>query len=354
MAFPRYVIVALLFIAFSCKQPPEHRVFKLVDDHFESRLERNALNLPGAERIVDMVVIPSSNLLLISVFKDDYLLNAYSLDSLKFIRAFAKVGDKFNEQFDAQNFQVDTAGNILIVADLIKKEIFSYSLDSIRSKSNTCYPVRSLKIKSEQLGRPLLLRDGRVAALRGPYTRSKSNFDFYDSNGSFLVTKGEYPLSVDGFSEQELSEVFLGFLALTRDGKRILRSYLSTDVIDVYDTSGMLLHRVQGPGAFEPKFKRKQVEKNISRLAFTNHSRVAYIGSMRENKDIFSLYSGSSTKVDTVQSNRIFRFSDTLGLKGIYNLGIPLICFDIDFTNKKIYGFSEREPGKISLFNLPQ
>lgn len=160
-----------------------------------------------------------------------------------------------------------------------------------------------------------------------------------DSQGHFIDIDAPYP-KVSGFEEEDFLKKFT-FLCSIRYNEfqnKLVLSYGTFDVIDVYDTQLNLLKRIHGPYFFYPGKDKEKTETFFS-TALTS-------------KYIYALFSGHLYNERCKQFNTIFVFDYDLNPIVKYELDIPISNLVVDEDNKILYGLSDVPERCVVKFEL--
>ncbi|HEY4287781.1 MAG TPA: BF3164 family lipoprotein [Puia sp.] len=305
-------------------------------------------------------VIPAYNLLLtLRMEEGEFMAQAFTLDSCKYIRSFIKRGPGGGQQLNVYAIQYTNGDKVVYVTDVIKKIIYGYSIDSIL-KAISVKPVDSIPIKNQWPGRPLIIDQKKVVNFRENSSstppiddyRSVGVYNFFDRSGNLLSYNGKYPSTPKKIDINQLNDAFHGGMNLSEDQTRLIYAYYNTDIIDLSNKNGDLIKRIQGPDNFDPSFKWKTVpggEKFVS----TEGSRFGYSGTPRMNKNVlFVLYNGSIQDSNVYHTARLYQFDSTLVPKVAYTLSEPVSDFDVDWDHRKIYGLTHLKDKQILVFKF--
>lgn len=353
-----YLFLALYVLTFACKQHRKnedgHTIFRMENFKKKVNLSGKSLDLMNLTMPSKIRVIPEFNLLVIlEMDEGEYFAKAYTLDSLKFIKSFVKNGDRDNEQTSAATIQHIRNEKFIYISDFNKKRIFVYSIDSLLSPVSMSLPVASVRINTRFLREPLVLGENKIIDLRSNYRNEPvALLNSYNMKGEPISFQGQFPASASDFDEYQLTDVFTGGLNLSEDGSKLIFAYYNTDYIDLYDTSNNLKKRIQGPDLFEPEYTSKSVGKFTMTIP-KKDARFAYnsLARMNEN-EIFILYNGKEAKTNEYHVNKLFKFDGSLTPDVLYELNVPIFSFDIDWTNRKLYGLTHKNKNKIFVFDL--
>lgn len=349
------------FIAVSsCKNVSEEKslkTFSRADFLFDKRLKGINFTLDSIEKPVNITVIPERNILIVlNATEQPFLAAVYSLDSIKFIRSFIARGPLDDEQLIAYSLRYLSGSKYVYVSDIVKSRIFGYAIDSILKRTAKCTPVSISRLRNKdlsplQLTRPVISQNFKgFIDINSNHVETVSDpFCFFDSSGKLLRSAGTYPHHDESYKPYLLSNIFDGAINLSGNNK-LIYTYFNTDVIDVYDSTGILLNRIHGPDKFWPKFKIRKVGKGEMVIP-DKMAKSAYMAQSRmNNKSLFALYSGLEIRQNNYHCVELFELSDKLIPQIRYTLDQPIFDFDINWTTKTIYGLSHQGGNKIIIY----
>lgn len=331
----------------------EHTVFQLKDFKSPILLKGTTVQLSKMILPSRISVIPEHNLLLILEGQpDDYFAKVYKLDSFTYLKSFIKKGEGPNEQLSCLTLQYNRGEELIYVSDLYKKKIFAYAIDSILSVSSSSLPVTSINMRTEYLSIPVVINQNKIVDIRPNLGEKQiALFNFYNKKGEFVFFRGTYPPIDKIYQPYQLMDVFAAGLNLSENGSRLILNYYNSDYIDLYDTTGELIKRVQGPDTFYPELTSKSVGGGMITTT-TKKARRAYRSIAKMDKDIFLLYDGGLASREGYHVNRLFRFDQNLVPLQAYQLETPIFNFDIDWKSGLIYGLTHEIEGSIVVSKL--
>ncbi len=328
-------------------------------DSFKSKekLKGKVIAIPNLLLPSRICVIPEKNLLLfIDKASNGFLAKVYSLDSLRYLKSFIKQGEGPNEQISAQTLQYKSDEKKLFVLDNQKKRVFVYSIDSLLDLSSpTALPIESIKIQTPSLRRSLVVGANKILDFRPNFNKDTiAIFNFYDRAGAFKYAAGDYPSGDRKYAPYELNDAFYGGLSFSKNGDRILLDYYTCDILDLYDTSGILIRRIQGPDIFSPDYVSESVAggkgtmTGPTKKAKDGYSAPAIMG----DNYIFVLYDGELASKDDEHQNKLFQFDKNLNPMINYDLDIPILSFDVDLKTRTIYALTHKAEGSIVMYKF--
>ena len=131
-------------------------------------------------------------------------------------------------------------------------------------------------------------------------------------------------------------------IAVNYKYKRIFVSHKQTDLIEIYDFDGKLLHRKHGPDHFFPAVKQTNDGETVKVRSNPGKSRDGYFSPKYAGEEVFVLYSGIVYEPGNAmyQIDQIYVFDWEGSPLKIYKLDQAIFNFDVDVKNRVIYGLS--------------
>lgn len=336
------ILICLLVVIFGCNRQQKDK-FQFSSGKFinELKLSGSFVNTDQTNMPMGICVFAEKNLLLLIDIHDSFLVKAYDLKTMRFIKAFARKGAGPNEQLDCHKLQYSADLKHVFAVDRIKQKIFIYKTQDILDPMKTVFPADEIVLYEHQIYNPSILSDGSIVDYTSPEKNKKPTvFSFYDPNGSFLFNKGAFPLIKTKYSDAELNTAFLGWYTPSKDGENIILSYLNTDFLDLYSKNGNLLKRIQGPDFFDPAVK--SVTKFKGTMIVPNDNAYHAYSSARMDKDeVYVLYEGKNIiEEGGYHKNLLFLFNKQLKPQTLFDLEQPIFAFDIDWKTRVLYGLT--------------
>ncbi len=328
-----------------------HHVFSIENFAIRKSIKGKKITLSGIDDPADFILIPEQNLIVIIDGSGEYWGKTYSLDSLIYKKSIIKKTETIQE---LKIINYNNESRLLYFADNYTKKIYSYSIDSINLSNSNVLPTQVLSFKGKDFNyRPVIRQDD--GAIIEPRTNRNgshaSQFDFYFRNGKFNFSAGSFPSYIGGYKLHEVNEIFLGAINISKKSKRIVKNYFTTDLIDLFDSTGRLIKRVQGPTNFDPSFTR-EIDGRIEYISFTKKSRFGYCGVPQYSKESFYfLYSGNYSSQE-YSGNSILQFDSLLSPQSLYNLDVPIFTFKINGDKQILYGLSKMFRSGMILYDL--
>ena len=163
------------------------------------------------------------------------------------------------------------------------------------------------------------------------------------SDKTVIKKVGQYNLSLNEINKYYINSAFSRKATIKPDNKRFALAYTKTDVLEIYDTSGIQLFAGHGPDnfnlyKFEPE-KQKDIDTYTS---IFNKSRYAYKKIQSTDEFIFALYSGKILKDEgpKFESYYLLIFDWTGKPNKAYKFSVPVSSFYYDEENNTIYTYN--------------
>lgn len=288
-----------------------------------TELRGAALGLSDSLGLPTSIIFNSEKLFILdsSPVNDDNHIRVFDPNTSKFITSFGKSGSGPGEYEGLWSIsQKITNKNILILYDLIGLRITALNINSI----NNIFIDTILTFKEGTPLSPAWLNDSTIISNGGSLKRGR--YAEYCIDGSLKKYVGQIlPGKKPETPTPIHSEASIGKLKVTPDGKHIVLVSLNSDYLDIFDDTGNLVKRVEGPKGLDPQYKIKSINGE-PKLSYADvHIILCYIDVTVTNNRIFALYSGEELQ----------------GATG----GSIIHVFDIDGTFVKTYTVKEKLGG---------
>lgn len=351
----------VLVYLFGCKQDiikikgssKNHYVFTIDSFSQNKQVKGTIIPLADLKDPEDFIVIPSHKIIVVVDDDGENWGKVYSLETFKFLKPLKQDFD--GEKISGVRLIHYTSENkLLFVSDNYAKTIYTYSLDSLISSNPFVNPIRKVQIQNKYFERRAAIMDG--GTIIGQRTNQNVNslcqFDFYSLNGEYRFSRGNFPNYINGYERYEADQIFIGNIAASSQKNRIIKNYFTTDIIDLYDTTGSLIRRIQGPDNFDPSFYR-EIDGRMEFLRFTENSKLGYCAVPQiEKGGYYLLYSGKKVDKSISSGTNLFYFNSRLHPEIVYQLNIPVFSFQVDENNNILYGLSGGSKRKLVYFLL--
>lgn len=345
------IIITCLFIFISCKKSIRYENAELFDiSSFDKEVQ-----LKGSEVLFDQPVMKPlrayvvDSLLVLINMDTEFFIDKYNINTLKKAGECISFGSGPEDMVSpGKILKIDSS---LWVLDNGTQKLLKYNKADFCSNEPLHFQASmGLKDSPDDV---VFLKNDKLMSLS--HTPGNKRFAFFNMNGDYLETKGEYP-SLNGPEVTEVEKIigYLCNMASNKEKDKIFITYKQTDLIEIYDNEGNLLKRKHGPDQFFPHVSEKQVGNLTTVKSEVGQSKEAYFFPVAYNDEVYVLYSG---KVYDYQNpdylyNKILVFDWDGNPKRIYTLDIPIFHFDIDPATKTIYGISDNPEFHIVKFQL--
>ncbi|MGV8137743.1 MAG: BF3164 family lipoprotein [Mangrovibacterium sp.] len=243
--------------------------------------------------------------------------------------------------------QVDS---VLWIYDMNRRKMMSFSKEQFFYDSLP--KPKSVINFNETFDKLAVSADGQIVStvLSPDYQR----MSFHDMNGAFVKTIGGFPDCGLISTPIETLESFLCNVTINTEDGRICLSYNRTDLIEFYDSNGILKKRIHGPDHFFPVIAQGKRGEGVGVHSIEGKTRDGYFSPVAFENGLFLLYSGKFfDRNDTMYLvNQIFEFDwDGNPLKR-FILDIPIFWFTIDEKQDKIYGLTDAPDYRVIEFQF--
>lgn len=226
----------------------------------------------------------------------------------------------------------------VVLFDMMTSTVFSYSIPEFVNNED---PDFSSRVSFEE--KPLwsnirYLGNGFITAAY----QAESPCYLFNKQGKRTMDFGTYPLPENSYKEAELMNAFR--LDLTSNAKdKIATTYYFTDIIQIYDTAGILQKQLSGPDHFASVFKEVRNGNIITSKADPKTYRDVYYSPVSVGDQIFVLYNGKM--VEDPDYNLLCKELFVIGWDGSlicrYTLDQGVSNITVDSQHRKIYGISD-------------
>ena len=195
------------------------------------------------------------------------------------------------------------------------------------------------------------LNDSTILGLCNPDT---NRLTIYDRNKN--VNKiGEFPLIYSSNQVEPNNDVFISFMAGGPNNKVVL-ACTKTDILEIYDINKGLEKRIHGPRGI--KIEAEAVDIGMGTIMKTTPPFRAFYNVVANEHEFCVGYIGYETVEGVKRSledsypKRIFCFSWDGEPKREYVFDIPIVSFDFDWENKRIYALTVNPEAKIIVYDV--
>ncbi len=270
----------------------------------------------------------------------------YSSMDYRFIKSIGRKGHGPGEFMDGSGLNKTYGGNAgFTIFDYSSKKLIIYKLKGSRNPNY----FTSVSLKEGSPAWPVINNRKNIFSLNTEIF--EGHFSKYDFEGNLTDVLGIIP---PGKRPNDPLPAHLqacqGILRMTPDATKIIISYIFADLIDIYNTEGVLLHRISGPIGVTPSYKVKNRANYPTAIIDRKKAIYGYIDIAVTNTHIIALFSGGN-----FSSKYQGKFLHIYTLKGKLEKEIKLetkisrIAFDD--INKKVFAITYYPEPSIYILN---
>jgi len=265
----------------------------------------------------------------------EYIITAYNLKTLRKTGEYLTFGSGPEDILSIENIQFsDTA---VWVFDMSGQKILQYDINNFLSSDKK---AAKNVIKLETGCSNALIVDDKIFAYS--LSNMESRFTVFNMDGKIIGTASKLPDTGEELTDLEKYESFFFKYTLNPSNNHIYMTYMNTDLIEIYDSTGTLLKRIHGPEQFFPAFQQRKLEGDALRVSsIQGKTRDAYYNPQIHKDNLWCLYSGKvfdSSADDGFLQNRIIVFDKEGVPMRQYTTDIPFYAMAIDGNDNYIYG----------------
>ena len=171
-----------------------------------------------------------------------------------------------------------------------------------------------------------------------PYFKERQLYVF-DKEGKKIGEMVDFPRSTIDYSDMERTDAYyMGFA--TNGSDRVAICYYMTDLIEIYDSVGVLKNSMHGPEHFFSYFKEEHDADGVTSYPVKGKNRDSYFAPRSAGSQLFVLYNGRYVDEKGHDSccKKLFSFSWDGNPKNVYILDDAIFTFCVDKKKHKIYG----------------
>ena len=235
------------------------------------------------------------------------------------------------------------------VDEFVMKTLMEYDIQAF---VRDIQPRSIHKIKLKQQILEDIARD-KQSNIVAPLFRGTHRLALLNQQGEEIRQLGSYPETKADFTDVEKREMFQFSYTVTPD-RRIILCYNWTDLIEIYSSEGILLHRLHGPDQFISPFQEIHKEKVIIARPQKGEQREGYYNPVIVGDTFFVLYNGNKVDSENYDENSRQLFIFDWNGKPLKRLLLDqgILTFTVDSINKKIYGISSSPEFHIVSFDF--
>lgn len=321
---------------FSCSQKDKYldaQIFGYDDFETEIKLKGKLLEFD------DLIMNPSGlqvydSILVTLEYSGDRLCNVYNLKTKK------KIGERLTRGQGPDEMLmplfIDNDGSSIQIIDMATSVIYKYDLLDFIENADT-KPISKAKLEENINSGMQMLGDNIIGY---PYFKKRQLYVF-DMSGKKVDEFADFPNSTIDYTDMERTDAYyMGFASNGID--RVAICYYMTDLIDIYDSTGLLLKRMHGPEQFFSYFKEVHDEGGVTSKRVRGKNRDSYFSPKNAGDKLFVLYNGGYVDEENHSSSckKMFSFSWDGVPQHIYIMDDPIFTFCVDKKRNKIYGVS--------------
>lgn len=346
----KYICLLIIFVFVSCDANRKYDDCAIFSN---DQLSKSTFDLIGKTIDFDVPVrkpvkiYSFDSILVVNNMAMDTLMDIYNLNTNKYICSNIPVGSGPEELLISSNMQ--EKDSFISFYDQMKNKIFIYRKCDLLQNSPKVIKVIQL---DEPANNAFITPCNNIIATS--FNTENKRFSIFDMNGEFIQYIGNYPNYKVSLSNYEVIESFMCHMAM-KDTIVVL-AYNRTDLLEIYDSNGILKKRVQGPNQFFPAIKQIEEGEKVHFQESIGKSRDAYFSPVIYKKEIWVLYSGKYfdpyNSSSNYLNNIILVFDIEGNIKRKYILSEPIISFTINSDRNILYGISDIPEMHIIEFNL--
>ncbi|NVK94680.1 hypothetical protein HU824_16105 [Bacteroides sp. L10-4] len=321
-------------ILFSCSQKERYldaQSFNFND--FEAEIELKGKTLEFDDLIMNPIGLQVYDSILITLeYGGESLCNIYNLNTKKKIGGRLTKGQGPNEML-MPSF-IDNDGESIQIIDMATSTIYNYDLIDFIENANS-QPISKIKLAESINSGAQILGDKFIGY---PYFKERQLYVF-DKEGKKIGEMVDFPRSTIDYSDMERTDAYyMGFA--TNGSDRVAICYYMTDLIEIYDSVGVLKNSMHGPEHFFSYFKEEHDADGVTSYPVKGKNRDSYFAPRSAGSQLFVLYNGRYVDEKGHDSccKKLFSFSWDGNPKNVYILDDAIFTFCVDKRKHKIYG----------------
>jgi hypothetical protein len=342
----------LFFCVISCEFDQQYQnTEKFSMNDFKRKIDLSGIELIDESMLykpMRLYLIDDSILVMLNIHSENHFLR-YNLHRKEIIGDCIPFGSGPGEMIAPKYLQqTDT---LVWIFDSGKRSMIAYSTHDFCVESSP-NPVFVIKFE-EPLDAAAIGKNEQVIST--VLSSIPERLCFFDKKGQLLEAKGALPVYSQHFTVVESIESFLCNIAVNPTTGSICLPYKRTDLIEFYDSNGLLLKRKHGPDHFFPVLTQINRDNMTGIRSIEGKTRDGYFSPFATKNELYVLYSGkyfNKEKTHLYLNNQIFTFDWGGNAQNIYLLDIPIFDFVVDEKQNKIYGITDDPEFRIIEFQL--
>lgn len=304
-------------------------------DDFETEIDLKGRTLEFDDLIMNPSGLQVYDSILVTLeYEGEKLCNVYNLNTRK------KIGERLSRGQGPDDMLmpsfIDNDGESIQIVDMATSTIYKYDLNDFIA-NDAPHPVSKAKLEEAINSGMQMVGDKLIGY---PYFKEHQLYVF-DTEGRKIGEFADFPQSTIDYSDiEKVDAYYMGFASNGTD--RIAICYYMTDLIDIYDSLGVLKNRMHGPEHFFSYFEETHDADGTTSRQVRGKNRDAYFSPRGAGSQLFVLYNGGFVDDEAHSSycHRLFSFSWDGTPQKIYNLDDAIFTFCVDKKRQKIYGVS--------------
>jgi hypothetical protein len=342
----------LLFFAVSCEFSQQYQhAEKFTMDDFKKKIDLSGIELIDESILykpVRLYLVNDSILVMQNLHSENHFFK-YNLHRKEAIGECIPFGSGPGEMIAPKYFQqIDT---LIWIYDAGKNSMIACLTHDFCAESNP-EPVFVIKFEEQRLDAVAIGKNEQIIST--VLSSDLERLCFFDKEGQLSESKGVLPDYGQNLTVVEFIESFLCNIAVNPNTGYICLPYKRTDLIEFYDSTGLLLKRIHGPDHFFPVLTQINRDNTTGIRSIEGKTRDGYFSPFATKNEIYILYSGKYFNRNEKQylSNQIFTFDWDGNSQNNYLLDIPIFNFVVDERQNKIYGITDDPEFRIIEFQL--
>jgi hypothetical protein len=289
--------------------------------------------------------------------RDDSLLSFFDLTKGKMVRYFGRKGSEKGNFIGLQSLTgyYSRQSDYIAALDITLNKILEINLDSI-IHFVAYRPVKEFYFPKNNLG-PIDIVNGPDNTFVSLMFNDDKRFVFYRLNDSLFVEKGDLPLGKDEKTLHKTlkGQAYQGIIGSSPDQTHLVVAYKLTDLLQIFNEKGELLHTIKGPDRFKPEYTVGQMGA-FPFLKFSAGTKQGYADVRCTKKYIYALYVGKQieSKEYTGSSTQIFVFDYSGQLQKKIILPQPVLSFVCDDSGPETQILALADPSRKKVMMFTQ
>ncbi len=341
------IVVGLIILLMGCNQVKYEASNRFSSRDFSQTIHLNEVG-EGIELISSpsMLALSGDSLLFINSAENGKMLTKINLRSNNEMDHYIDFGSGPNDMGYCKHIRIK--GDTVWLFDKQLTKVVKFLVSSF-SESDQVECIDFVRIKNCMFDNVQWIGDVLVA---NSLSTPDSRFVMYSREGTVLKDRVSMPDYGTELSTYAQAEAFLCKMCSYRDSILFL-AYNNTDLIEKYDQNGLLLKRMHGPDGFFPDVNEARKGDMLQIVHTPGVARIGYESPVIVNDELWVLYSGKvfdPTIPNLFLMDEILVFDLDLNPVRRYKLDRGIYSFDVDTTNKIIYGLTVEPDIRITTF----